>query len=142
MSTDVEVPPKPSAASLVSGILGDFQHLVQQQLQLTLREIEAELRLRGIAAAIFGLAAGVLFLAGIALSQALSHLLHWTASPPGTDPASFPLWACHFVVAAVLFVIGGTLVLVGRARFRCTNACQNPASEFLQEQATWPTHPK
>ena len=131
MSTDVEVPPLQTAASLVSGILGDLQHLVEQQFQLTRREVEEELRQRAAAAAVFAVGMGVFFLDAIILCLTLAHLLHWMASPPGTDPAWFPLWACYAVVATVLIVIGGILTQVGRVRFSTINPYQNPATEIL-----------
>ena len=133
MSTDIEYVPEQTAASLVTGILGDLQHLVEQQFQLTRREIEVELRQRAAAAAVFGIGVGIIVLGAIALCLTLAHLLHWTSSPPGTDPAWLPLWACYAVVTAVLFVIGGITALVGRAKFRSIVPCQNPATEFLQE---------
>ena len=133
MSTEVEDPPEQSAASLVSGILGDLQHLVEQQFQLTRREVEDELRQRASAAAVFGLGMGVFLLDAIVLCLTVAHLMHWMASPPGTDPAWLPLWACHAVVAAVLVVIGGILAVVGRAKFRSIDPFQNPVTEILQE---------
>lgn len=134
MLTDVDYPPEQTAASLVSGILGDLQHLVDQQFQLTRREIEVELRQRAEAAAVIGLGVGFLFLAAISLCLSLSHLLHWAASPIGTDPAWFPLWACHAVVAAVLAVIGVIFAVVGRTKFKSVESFHNPLTEILQEQ--------
>ena len=135
MSTDLEDPLERTASSLLSGILSDLQHLVDQQFQLTRREIEVELRQRAAAGTVFGVGVGILFLAAIALCLTLSHLLHSVASPPGTDPAWLPLWACHAVVAAVLVVCGGILAHVGRARFRSIDPSQNPATEIFQEHA-------
>lgn len=135
MSTEVEHPPEQTAASLVSGILGDLQHLVEQQFQLTRREVEEELRQRATAAAIFGLGVGVLFLDAIVICLAVAHLLHWMASPAGTDEAWLPLWACYATVSAVLDVIGAVLVLVGRARFSSVEPFQSPVTEILQEHA-------
>ena len=134
MSIDIEAPPEQTAASLVNGILGDLQDLVEQQFQLTRREIEVELRKCAAAAAVFGLGVAILLLAAIALCLTLSHLLHWMASPPGTDPAWLPLWACHAVVAAVFGISGGILTQVGRAKFRAVDPYQNPATEMMQEQ--------
>ena len=133
MSTDVERPPEQTAAALLSGILGDLQHLVEQQFQLTKREIEEELQLRATAATAFGLGLAVLFLDAIVLCLTLAHLMHWMASPPGTDPAVIPLWECYGAVAAVLVVIGGCLTLVGWARFRSASPIQNPITEIMQE---------
>lgn len=133
MSTNVEGPPKPTAAALVSGILSDLQVLVEQQCQLTRREIEDELRQRAVALSVLALGVGVLFLDAFVVCLALVHLLHWMASPPGNEPAWLPLWACHAVVAAVLSVSSGILVQIGRNRLRSIEPCQNPVTEMLQE---------
>ena len=133
MSIEVEYPPEQTAASLVSGILGDLQHLVEQQFQLTRREIEEELRQRVAAAAVLGIGVGVLFLDAFVLCLTAAHLLHWVASPAGTDPPGIPLWACYAVVGAMLAISGGILVLMGRARFRSIDPFQNPVTEILQE---------
>ena len=133
MSIELEDPPERTAASLVSGILGDLHHLVQQQFELTRREVEVELRQYAAAGVLLCLGAAMWLVAGITLSLALSHLLHWTMSPAGTDPASFPLWACHAAVAAGFAVVGGMMVSTGRARFRSTNNPNHSDQKFLQE---------
>jgi hypothetical protein len=135
MSTDVKDPPVQTAASLVSGILVDLQHLVEQQFQLTRMEIEREFQKRAAAAALFGLGLGVCFLGAVMTSLALAELLHWAASPAGTDPALLPLWTCYAVVAAVLFAVGGVLTLASRAKFKSTEKYHNPMTEILQEHA-------
>lgn len=139
MSTDIEDPVEQTAASLVSGILGDLQHLVEQQFQLTRREIEVELRQRAAAAAVFGLGMGVCFLGMIVLCLTLVHLLHWVALPPGTDPAWLPLWACHAVVAAGLILLGVILGVVGHAKGNSILPTQNPITEISQEPVSWAT---
>jgi uncharacterized membrane protein YqjE len=137
VSTDVQDPPQQTASSLVTGILGDLQRLVEQQFQLTRREIEEELRQRLAAAAVFALGiVALVFGAGLACLS-LTHLLYWAASPAGADPAWLPLWACQAMVAAVLCLIGGSLALVGRTRFRSIIPYHNPASEILQEHVPW-----
>jgi hypothetical protein len=133
MSAEVQGPPEPSTLTLVSGILVDLEHLVEQQLQLTRREIEAELRQSSVAAAIFALGAGILFLALILLCLAGVHLLHLMTSPAGTDPARIPLWACHGIVASLLAVAGGVLIQIARIRFRSVPQCQDPLTEILEE---------
>ena len=142
MSVDVDDLPERTAASLVSGILGDLHHLVQQQFELTRREVEGQLRQCAVAGVVFGLGTALLLIAGLLLGLMFSHLLHWAVSPSGTDPASFPLWACHALGAAVFATVGATLMCVGRAKFTCTDEWHNPATEILQERAKWPTHPK
>jgi hypothetical protein len=133
MSTTIEEPPEESVASLMSGILGDLQRLVEQQFQLTRREIEVELRQRAVAIAVFGLGAGILFLAAIVFCLTVAYLLHW---------AWLPLWASHAVVAVALIVSGGILVHLGRARFRAIDPCRNPATEIMQENVPWTTPSK
>jgi hypothetical protein len=142
MSAYVKDPPEQTAASLLTGIVGDLQHLVEQQLQLTRRKIEVELRQRAVAAAVIASGVGSLFLAAMAFCLASAHWLHWVALSPGTDPAWLPLWACHAAVAAVLATIGGILALIGRARFNSIQAFRNPTTEILQEHVLWTTPPK
>lgn len=139
MATDIEYPPEQTAASLISGILGDLQRLVEQQFALTRQQIEKELRLRTAAAAVFAFGASMLFFAAAALTLAIVHGLHWMTAPPGTDPAWLPLWACYAVVAMVLAIPGGILVNVGQRRFRSVVPCRNPAVEILEEQVPWTT---
>ena len=142
MSVYVKDPPDQSTASLVTGILSDLQHLVEQQFRLTRREIEQEIRQRAIAAAVVGCGVVSMILAAVVLCQTLVHLLHWLTLPSGTDPAGLPLWGCHAVVAAALVVIGGVLALVGKARLSAVQSFQNPATELLQEPVPWTTPPK
>ena len=133
MSAEVEVRPEPTTASLMSEILVDLQHLIEQQFKLARRELEVGLKLRAVAAAVFGLGLVILFLAAIAACLTLSHLLHWVMSPPGTDPASLPLWACHAVVAAVLAVSGVLIAFVGRGKFMSIVPQPNSAAGILKE---------
>lgn len=133
IDVDIEKPPEQTTASLVTGIFGDLKRLVEQQFELTRQEIETGLRQSAAAAAVIGLGVGILFLAAVAVCLALSHWLHWMASPPGTDPAWFPLWECHAVVAAVLAVSGVTVACVGRAKFKSIHPLPSSDTEILQE---------
>lgn len=133
MSAEVENPPQQSAVSLLRGALLDLEHLVEQQFRLTRLEIEEELRQGSAAAALFLLGVTVVFLAAFVVCLSLAHLMHWMTSPTGSDPAWLPLWACYAIVAAVLAVLGGVLMHVGRSRFRSVEMCQNPVTEILQE---------
>ena len=142
MSIDIDDPPHQSAASLVTGILGDLQSLVEQQFRLTVREVDVELRRRAGAGIVVGIAAGLLLTGGFALCLTAAHLMHWMASPMGTDPAWFPLWACYAVASLVLFLVGGIVMSVGQSRLRRSFGCQVPAVEFNGEKDEWTTQPK
>jgi hypothetical protein len=142
MATEVRNCTEPSMTTLVSGIVSDMQDLVKQQLLLTRREIEEDLRKTTEAASLFAWGTGFVLLGAITLCLMLSNLIHWLASPPGMDPAAFPLWACHGVVGAVLLVLGGVLMGVGRQRLKTVHPLENPATEALQENVQWLTTPK
>ena len=127
-------PPDQTAASLVSGILGDLQHLVEQEFQLTRREIEDEIRQRAMAAAVIVLGATIFLLGAIVFCFGLADLLHWATLPRGADAAGFPLWACHVVVAAVLAVSGAIVAQVGRVKFTSTAPFRNPFTELMRKR--------
>ena len=133
VSVQAEPPPVQTAASLVSGILSDLRNLVEQQFQLTRLQIEAELRQRFVAVAVFSAGVVVLFVSTIFVCFSLSHLLHWFASPAGTDPAAYPLWMCHAAVAAILGVTGGILAGAGLSKFRSVVPFHNPVRGLFQE---------
>jgi len=142
MATEVRNPSEPSVTSLLSGIVNDMQDLVKQQLQLTRREIEEDLRQTKEAASIFLYGNGFAFLGAIPLCLMLAHLLHWLASPPGSDLAWFPLWAGHAVVGFVLLAIGGGMIRVGREKMKMIHLERSPAAEALKENVQWLTTPK
>lgn len=142
MSTNGEEPSKPTAASLISGILCDLQRLVEQQFQLTRCEIEDEVRRRAAAALLLALGMSVFLVDTIILCLTCVHLLHWLGSPNGTDPAWLPLWLCHGVIVVILTVIGAILTQLGRVRFQSIERCPNPVIEISQEHASWTTPPK
>jgi hypothetical protein len=142
MATEVQNRSEPSLSSLVSGIVGDVQDLVKQQLQLTRQEIEEDLRKTRDAAAFYLLGLGICFLGAISLCLMLAHLLHWLTGPHGIDPASFPLWACYGVVGATLVVIGGGLACMGRQKLKAVHPMENQATQALKENVQWLTNPK
>jgi hypothetical protein len=133
---------EPSATTLVGGIIGDVHELVEQQFRLTRREIEEDLSKGMVSALVFGLGVGLFFLGVGVLGLAVVYLLHWGAAPAGTDPAWFPLWACHAVVGAWLSILGGVLAGVGRMLFNSISPMKNPAKEPLKENIAWATAPK
>ena len=118
MSTDTESPRGQSTAELMGGILGDLQHLVDQQFHLIRQEIEIDARRYIRAVVLCAVGVGVWLTSAVVASLGLSQLLHWSTSPASTDPASLPLWACHAVVAGILAPIGGLLLWMGRAEMK------------------------
>jgi len=143
MATEVQntTPNDQSLATLVSDIVRDVQDLVKQQLQLSRHEIEDDLRKSAEAASLFGVGVGTLFLGALSLCLMAAHLIHWLTSPHGTDPASFPLWACFAVVGGVLSILGWELTYAGRRKFQKINPLNN-STQALQENVQWLTTPK
>jgi hypothetical protein len=133
MSTEAEEPAKPSIESLMSGILGDLQRLVDQQIRLTRCEIEGQIREAAVAAIWLGTGMAMLLSAAILLSFSAAHWLHWLASPPDVDAASLPLWVCDAMVAAALLCVAVLFVFVGRAKFNAMERAKNPPSKIPQE---------
>lgn len=132
MSTVVEGPAEQTAASLVSGILGDLQHLVEQQFQLTRREIEKEIQQRVAAAKILILGIVVFFLDAMMLCLTLAYFLRWMASPDSTELVWQSVWASHALVATGLTIIGVGLTCMGYARLRSVEQFRNPVTEILR----------
>jgi hypothetical protein len=95
--------------------VGDIQSLVQQQVQLTRNEIVTEVRERLVGWAVISAGIGIAILGVIMLCLTASRLLHWGLSPPESDPASLPLWACYGVVSATLLAVGGGVAWLGSA---------------------------
>jgi|GEM_PF-2271828 len=111
-------PPATDIPALVSGIIKDLQSLVKQQIQLTRQEVVANLRLRGVATAFYGMAVGLTFLAIVMLCQALAYGLHWWTLTVPARPPGMPLAACFGIVGRALLVLSIILLSVGRAKLR------------------------
>ena len=142
MSIELQSPQENTATGLVNGIIEDVQHLMKQQMELTRREIVADVRKAKEATVFYGLGGGLFFLGGVALCFALAHLIHWATSPPGSDPARFPLWACHAVVGSLLALTGGVFVWAGELKWKSIDPLQSTASEELKQNVDWGLHRK
>ena len=134
MSTDFKVTPEQTAASLLSGIVGDLQLLLQQQLMLMRQELGIEVRRCVTAGGIICLGAGTLLLGGIALTMTLSHLLYWMVCPVGMDPGRIPLWACYGIIAVLVSLIGAGISNRGLARLRSITSYNLTVRKVLEEQ--------
>jgi hypothetical protein len=146
MATEVQNhPEQQSMTSLVTGIVSDFQDLVKQQLQLTRREIEADLRKTREAASLWAVAIGTLGLGALVLCLMVVHLIHWLATPAAEmarqDPASLPLWVCHAIVGVVLVVAGWCLLLAGKKKIDAVHMLDQ-TTQGLKENVQWLNTPK
>jgi len=140
MATELQNPNEQSATSLVGGIIDDMQDLVKQQVQLTRKEINEELHKASEAAQFFALGGAILFLGLVIVALTLLYLLHWGSSPPETDPAKIPLWACHALVGGPLSLLGAFLAWMGREKLRSISPLHNQATEALKENVKWATN--
>jgi hypothetical protein len=124
--------------------VSDFQDLVKQQLQLTRKEIEADLRRTREAASLWVAGLVTLLLGGFTGCLMLAHLIYWLASPapPPAEAPAVPLWVCYLIVFAVLGPAGWCLTLAGSKRFQAVHPLESPASEGLKENVQWLTNQK
>lgn len=102
--------PAESSASLVGGLIGDVQTLTRQEIALVRQQtLEDLLWLRdagiALAPAVALLAFGALLLA-LALAQGVAALLSW------------PTWAGHASIGAILAITGFLLVFTHRTTAR------------------------
>jgi hypothetical protein len=127
--------PGTSVTQLLSGILGDLQELLTQQLALFRRELRDDVgKLKD---ATITVSAGVVLclVAGLMLCFMLAHLLVVLFD-------TLPLWGSFGLVGGVLAIIGGALVAVGAARFRSFNPLPDESAQALQENVRWIAKPK
>src|ERR1700730_6002425 len=110
ITDDGQSPPKRSTTTLVSGIIADAQHLIQQQLAMFRQEIRDDLRKSRDAALELAVGVGITLIGSALLLIMLPLLLHWAAP-------ELPLWACFGIVGGVLTAVGGILVYVGVKKF-------------------------
>jgi len=133
MATTLQDPSDVSMVSLVSGIVDDVQELIVQQIKLTRAEIGSDLHNAAGIAFTFATGAGTLLLGAILACLMLVHLLHWVASPAGSDLASVPLWACFGIVGAAFGVLGGFLIASGKKKLDATTLLPEKAAIALKE---------
>jgi hypothetical protein len=141
MATEVQNHPEQSMASLVGGIVGDFQDLIKQQLALTRKEIEADLRKTREAATLLGVGIGLALFGCFALCLMLAHLIHFLTTPAvaraSLEPAAIPLWGCYGLVTVVLLGVGGALAFAGKKKFDSFNPLPDESAQALKENIEW-----
>ncbi|HEX5690353.1 MAG TPA: phage holin family protein [Roseiflexaceae bacterium] len=118
-----------SVATLLSGIIGDAQTLVRQEIALAREEVREELtnaKNAGIKLAIAGaaLAVGGLLLV-LALAQALADLLNW------------PAWAGYAIVGVVVAVVGYFLLSSAQKSLKEVKPVPEKTVETIKENVEW-----
>lgn len=120
---------EPSLASLLSGIVGDAQVLVRQEIALARQEIREEISNAKDAGITLAIAGGVLAVGGLllvlTLAQALAYFLHW------------PVWAGYGVVGIVLAIVGYILLSSAQKRMKQINPMPEKTVETMKENVEW-----
>jgi hypothetical protein len=132
MITDHDNDTATALTPLISGIIGDAQTLIRQQLTLFQSEIKHDLVRARDAAIPLGVGVAVCFLAGLFILMMLAQLLVWLW------PA-LPLFAAYGIVALILGLVGGSLVLVGKSKFDAFTPIPEKSLEGLKENLQWTT---
>jgi len=111
--------------SLVTGIVGDIQTLLKQQLDFFKLEMRADFQ--KTKEAVLSLLVGglILFTGFICLVFMLVHLLHWAAD--------IPLWGCFAWIGGGLVFLGGILTYLGISRFETFNPLPDETAQTLKE---------
>jgi len=131
MATEVQEHHEQSVASLLGGIVNDFQDLLKQQLRLTREEIETELRKSKAPLSLFA-AGGVIFLiAAFAFCLMLAHLLHWLG---------VPLWASFAIVGTLFLILGGVISMMGKNKMEAIGTPLHETAQALKENIEWKTN--
>ncbi len=128
-------PPERSVTTLVSGIIADAQHLIQQQFAMFRQEIREDLRKSKEAALVLAAGVGIAVVGSVVLVLTLPLLLH-SAVP------DLPLWACCALVGGLLAAFGGTLVYVGVRKLDSFHPLSDQSVEAMKENLSWTTKPK
>lgn len=133
MAIDLEPHPETTLTSIVSGIIGDFQELVKQQLDLFRSEVTADLRKTKEGATFLAVGSAALLLGMALLCVMFVLFLSWLV------PA-WPLWVFYLLVGGCVAVFGLVMALIGLNQFRSVSADQSIQS--LEENLEWKTKPR
>jgi hypothetical protein len=118
-----------SVSQLISGIVGDAQVLVRQEIALARQEISEELSNAKQAGIKLGIAGGVLAIGGLllllALAQGVADLLNW------------PIWAGYALVGVVLAIVGYFLFSSAQKQIKDVRPIPEQTVETLKENVEW-----
>lgn len=136
MATETVPPPAngQTITGLVSGILGDAQALVKQQVAMVRAEIKADFRHTVQSTVLVAAGAFVMLPAVFLVCNVLVYALH--------EELGFTRWQSYGIVGAAFAVLGGVLIAVGVWRYRMINPLPDRSFEALKENVQWLTNPK
>jgi hypothetical protein len=134
MATDLHTAAEPNVTRLITGIIGDIQELLQQQLALFRHEVQADFQRTRQAALVLGVGAGLGLLGLGLLFFMLVFLLH--------EAAGLPLWGSFGLVGGGLLIAGAVLVLVGKQQFSAFNPLPDESAQALKENIQCLTDPQ
>jgi len=134
MPTDVSSQTEPSVTQLVTGIISDAEHLMEQQLDMLKAEIRKDMRDARETGELLFIGGALLSVAGIILLSSLALLLNWLAP-------DFPLWASFGLVGVIVAAGGGIIFYRGRQKLEKLNPLPEKSAEALKENLQWKTNP-
>jgi len=119
----------PSIATLVSGIVGDAQTLVRQEITLAREEIREEIANAKDAGIKLSIAGAVLAVGGLLIVLTLAQAL--------ADLLNLPVWAGYGIVGVVLGIVGYVLLSSARTNMKQINPVPEKTVETLKENVEW-----
>jgi hypothetical protein len=118
-----------SISALLSGIVGDAQELVRQEIALARQEIREEINAAKNAGTTLAIAGAVLAIGGlfllITLALGIADLLNW------------PTWAGFGVVGLVSAIAGAIMLSSARQRLKQINPVPERTVETMKENIEW-----
>jgi len=135
MATHIQSDSDVSLTSLVTGIVGDAQELMRQQLALFQTEIKEDLRKTTEAGSALGVGLAVTLVGSILLCFTLVYLLAWAF--PQAD-----LWVWFAVVGGVVTAVGAGLTWWAMAKFHSFNPLPDKTAQSIKENLEWKTTPR
>jgi len=135
MATNVHSESDVSVTSLVSGIVGDAQELMKQQLALFKAEVREDMRKTSEASVSLAIGMAAALVGSIVLAFAAAHLLNY-AFPE----VHISVW--YAVVGGVVTALGAGLSYAAYQKFRSFNPLPDQTVEALKENLEWKTKPR
>jgi hypothetical protein len=125
---------EPSLTQLLSGIIGDAQELMRQQLAMFRTEIKEDVRRTKQTL--------VAMVCGLALVSVGAALLCFMAVYGLEAAFELPLWACFGIVGGTLALGGGVAFYTAVRQFSEFNPLPDESAQALKENLQWISHPK